>query len=71
MISKIILSFFLFGSITAKRPKIVFKTNYRLMQFPKGSILQYVRLSFNYHLSLRSLFCLFLVAVLNRFYFMY
>ena len=32
------------------------------------SILQYFRPSLSYHLSLRSLFCLFLVAVLDRFY---
>ena len=46
--------------------KLIFKTNYRLMQdksiagCSKGSILQYVRPSLSYHLSLRSLFCLFL-----------
>ena len=46
--------------------KLVFKTNYRLMQVKsiaecsKGSILQYFRPSLSYHLSLRSLFCLFL-----------
>ena len=39
--------------------KFVFKTNNRLMQV-KGSILQYFRPSLSYHLSLRSLFCLFL-----------
>ena len=44
---------------------LVFKTNYRLMQVvsiaecSKGSILQYFRPSLSYHLSLRSLFCLF------------
>ena len=58
----------------SKRPKMVFKTNYRLMQVKsiadlmqvksiaecsKGSILQYFRSSLSYHLSLRSLFCLF------------
>ena len=42
------------------------KTNYRLMQVKSiaecsnGSILQYFRPSLSYHLSLRSLFCLFL-----------
>ena len=47
---------------TLKRPKLVFKANYRLMQVEsiakcsKGSILQYFRSSFSYHLSLRSLF---------------
>ena len=50
----------------SKRPKIDFKTNYRSMQVisiaecSKGSILQYFRPSISYHLSLRSLFCLFL-----------
>ena len=50
----------------SKRPKLDFKTNYRLMQVKsiaecsKGSILQYFRPSLSYHLSLRSLFCLFL-----------
>ena len=34
----------------------------------KGSILQYFWPSLSYHLSLRSLFCLFWVAVLHRFY---
>ena len=53
---------------------MVFKTNYRLMQVKsiaecsKGSILQYFWPSLSYHLSLRSLFCLFWVAVLHRFY---
>ena len=60
--------------------KLIFKTNYRLMQVKsiaecshyrlmqvkriaecsQGSILQYFRPSLSYHLSLRSLFCLFL-----------
>ena len=49
-----------------KRPKLVFKTNYLYMQVKsiavrsKGSILQYFRPSLCYHLSIRSLFCLFL-----------
>ena len=49
-----------------KTKKLVFKTNYRLMQVKsiaessKGSILQFFRPSLSYHLSLRSLFCLFL-----------
>ena len=53
------------GSLS-KRPKLVFKTKYRLMQVEsiaecsKGSILQYFRPSLSCHLSLRSLFCLFL-----------
>ena len=49
-----------------KRPKMVFKTDNRLMpvtsiaECSKGNILQYFRPSFSYQLSLRSLFCLFL-----------
>ena len=49
-----------------RRPKLVFKTNYRLMQVKSiaecspCNILQYVLPSFSYHLSLRSMFCLFL-----------
>ena len=49
-----------------RRPKLVFKTDYRLMQVKsiaecsKVSILQFFRPSLSYHLSLRSLFCLFL-----------
>ena len=58
-----------------RRPKMVFefKTNYRLMQVKsiaecsKGSILQYLRLSLSYHLSLGSLFCLFLSGRLRQF----
>ena len=48
-----------------KKQKMVFKTNYRLMQVKrivecsKGTILQYFRPSLGYYLSLRSLFCLF------------
>ena len=45
-----------------RRQKLVFKTDYRLMQVKsigKGSILQYFRPSLSYYLSLRSLFCLF------------
>ena len=51
---------------TLKDKKLVFKTNYPLMQVKtiaecsKRSILQYFRPSLSYHLSLRSLFCLFL-----------
>ena len=50
----------------SKRSKIVFKTNYRLMQVKsiaecsKGSIQQYFRPSLSYHLSLKSSFSLFL-----------
>ena len=49
---------------TQKDQKIVFNTIYRLMQVKSiaecRSILQYFRPSLSYHLSLRSLFCLFL-----------
>ena len=50
----------------SKKHKLIFATNYRLMQViniaecSKGSILQYFQPSLSYHLSLRSLFCLFL-----------
>ena len=52
--------------------KLVFKTEYRLMQVKsiadcsKGSIMQYFRPSLSYHLSLRSLFCLFLSGRLRQ-----
>ena len=55
-----------------RRPKIVFKTDYRLMQVKSiaecsnGSILQYFRPSLSHHLSLRSLFCLFLSGYLKQ-----
>ena len=51
---------------TLKKTKMVFKTDYRLMQVKSiaecsnGSILQYFRPSLSYQLSLRPLFCLFL-----------
>ena len=50
---------------TQKDRKLVFKTNYCLMQVEsiaecsKRGILQYFRPSLSYRLSLRSLFCLF------------
>ena len=50
----------------SKRPKMVFKTDYSLMQVKsiaecsRWSILQYFQPSLSYQLSLRSLFCLFL-----------
>ena len=53
---------------------LFFKTNYRLMQVKsiaecsKGSILQYFWPSLIYHLTLRSLFSVFRVVVLHRFY---
>ena len=52
---------------------LVFKTNYRLMKVisiaecSKGSILQCFGPSLNYHLSLRSLFCLFLIGLFRQF----
>ena len=52
--------------VSQKERKLVFKTNYPLMQVKsiaecsKWSILQYFRPSLSYHLSLRSLLCLFL-----------
>ena len=55
-----------------KDPKLVSKTNNRLMQVKsiaecsKGSILQYCRSSLSYHLSLRSLICLFLSGRLRH-----
>ena len=48
-----------FSSHSKRRPKLVFKTEYRLMQVKsiaecsKGSILQYFRPSLGYHLSFR------------------
>ena len=62
------------SSHSKRRPKLVIKTNYCLMQVKsiaecsKGSILQYFRPSFSYHLSLRSLFCLFLSDRSTQFY---
>ena len=51
-----------------RRPKLVFKTDYRLMQVKRiaGSILQYFRPSLSYNLSLRSLLCLFLSSRLGQ-----
>ena len=55
------------------RPKMFFKTDYRLMQVKsiaecsKGSILQYFRPSLSYQLlSLKPLFCLFLSGCLTQ-----
>ena len=51
---------------------MVFNTDYHLMQVKiiaecsKGSILQYFRPSLSYHLSLKSLFCLFLSGRLRQ-----
>ena len=56
----------------SKRLKLVFKTNYRLIQVKriaecsKGTILQYFRPSLSYHLPLRSLLCLFLSGRLRQ-----
>ena len=47
-----------------RRPKMVFKADYRLMQVK--NILQYFRRSLSYHLSLISLFCLFLFGRLRQ-----
>ena len=53
------------NGLSQKEQKLVFKTIYRLMQVKgiaecsKASILQFFRPSLSYHLSLRSLFCLF------------
>ena len=55
-----------------KDQKLVFKADYGLMQVKsiaersKGSILQYFRPSLTYHLSLSSLFCLFLSGRLRQ-----
>ena len=55
-----------------RRPKLVFKTDYRLIQAKSiaecspWSILQHFRPSLSYHLSLRSLFCLFLSGCLRQ-----
>ena len=55
-----------------KKTKMVFRTDYRLMlvksiaECTKGSILQYFRPSLSYHLSLKSLFCLFFSGCLRQ-----
>ena len=60
------------SSHSKRRSKLVFETDYHLMQVKsiagcsKGSILQYFRPSLSYHLSLRSLFCLFLSGPLRQ-----
>ena len=62
------------NSHSRKYQNLAFKNNFRLMQVKsiaecsKGSILQYFRPSLGYHLSLRSLFCLFLSGFIHRFY---
>ena len=59
-------------SHSKRRQKIVFKTDYHLMQvksiaeYFKGSILQYFRPSLSYHWPLRPLFCLFLSGRLRQ-----
>ena len=56
------------SSHSKRRPKIGSQTDYRLMQvkITPRSILQYFRPSFSNHLSLRSLFCLFLSGRLRQ-----
>ena len=60
------------SSHSNRRPKLVFKTDYGLMQVKsiaacsKGSILQYFRPSLSYHLPLRPLICLFLSGCLRQ-----
>ena len=50
-----------------RQPKLVFKTDYRLMQAKVlQNALQYFWPSLSYHLSLRSLFCLFLSGRLRQ-----
>ena len=53
-----------------KDKKLGFQTDYRLMQVKSiaecSSILQYFRLSLSYHLTLRSLFCLFWSGCLRQ-----
>ena len=69
--------FMRYSKTCVKRPlskdrKLIFKTNYRVMQVKsiadcsKGSILQYFRPALSYHLSLRSLICLFLSGRLTQ-----
>ena len=65
--SEIIIQSNLCKTATLKKTtKLVFKTNYSLMQVKSiaecaiWSVLQYFRPSLSYHLSVRSLFCLFL-----------
>ena len=56
------------SDLQKEHQKLVFNTDYRLMQVKsiaecsKGSILQYFRPSSTYQLSLRPLFCLFLIS---------
>ena len=61
-----------FSGHSKRRPKLVFKTDYRLMQVKSiaecspWSILQYFLPSLSYHLSFRFLFCLFLSCRLRQ-----
>ena len=56
----------------SKNKKVIFKTNYRLMQVkslqnaPMGAFCNTFYPSLSYHLSLRSLFCLFLSGCLRQ-----
>ena len=60
------------SSYSKRRPKLVYKTDYRLKQVKSiaecsnGSILQNFQPSLSYYLSLRSLFCLFLSGRLRQ-----
>ena len=60
------------GHSQKEHQNMVFNTNYRLMQVKriaecsKGSILQFFRPTSSYHLSLRSVFCLFLSGRLRQ-----
>ena len=63
-----------FSGHSKRRQKLIFKTNYRLMQVKSiaecskrvSIILRYLRPSLSYHLSLRSLFFLFLSGCLRQ-----
>ena len=60
------------SSHSKRIPKLVFKTNFHLLQVKSiaecspWSILQYFRPSLSYHLSIRFLFCLFLSGRLRQ-----
>ena len=55
------------SGLSKRRPKLVLKADYRLMQVKVlQNILQYFQPSLGYHLSLISLFCLFLGGSLRQ-----
>ena len=62
------------SSHSKRTQKLVFKTDYHLMQVKsiaecsKGSILPILRPSLSYHIQLRPLFCIFVSGRLRRFY---